>query len=97
MHILPEHVFKFILSVRSGSVCSLETTPLSKSAFREISHSVNNGWANLVDIASTRGLNLLTVQLGSMEAGLLCTPSKAFIVYKTLRLIHATNISGFCL
>jgi hypothetical protein len=32
----------------------------------EILRGVNNGWANLVDIASFQAFNLLTVQLGSM-------------------------------
>jgi hypothetical protein len=39
--------------------------------FREIVRVVDNEWANLVDIASVQGLNLLTVHPGSMEAGLL--------------------------
>jgi hypothetical protein len=38
----------------------------------QVLRCVDNEWANLVDIASVRGLNPLTVQLGSMEAGLLC-------------------------
>jgi hypothetical protein len=39
---------------------------------REILPCVDTGWANLVDIASVQGLNLITVQPGGMEAGLLC-------------------------
>jgi hypothetical protein len=40
--------------------------------FREILRGIHNGWANIVDIASIQGLNFLTVQPGSIAAGLQC-------------------------
>jgi hypothetical protein len=39
---------------------------------RGILCGVNNEWEDLVDIARIRGLNLLTVQPGNLEAGPLC-------------------------
>jgi hypothetical protein len=57
--------------------------------YRETLRGIINEWVNLVYIASIQGEYLLTVQPGSMEAGLLCEHyflvifSKHFFLQKT--------------
>jgi hypothetical protein len=58
---------------------------------REVLCGVNNEWANLVDIASIQGLNILTVQPGSRKARLFCENVFQDIVSKNYCQLHATN------